>query len=108
MDQKGSLYRYTCVCARWGKVNLTTKCFFQTVMPAFVATSMSKIRKASFFVPDPVSFTRAAVATVGIQNETMGCFAHALQVSYATCPHMASYVSIWPAATCPHMASCSH
>eukprot|EP00731_Ephydatia_muelleri_P021413 Em0014g4a len=51
----------------------------QTVMPAFVATSMSKIRKASFFVPDPVSFTRAAVATVGIQNETMGCFAHALQ-----------------------------
>lgn len=42
---------------------------------------MSKIRKSSYFVPDPIYYTRAAVATIGIQSETNGCFAHALQVS---------------------------
>ena len=51
----------------------------QTVTPSFVATSMSKIRKSSYFVPDPIYYTRAAVATIGIQSETNGCFAHALQ-----------------------------
>ena len=30
--------------------------------------------------PDPVTFTRAAVATIGIQHTTYGYFYHAMQV----------------------------
>ena len=41
---------------------------------------MSGIRRASRFAPDPVTYTRAAVATIGIQHTTYGYFYHALQV----------------------------
>ena len=47
----------------------------QAVKPHFVATAMSGIRRTSRFVPDPVTYTRATVATVGIQHTTY----HALQ-----------------------------
>ena len=32
-------------------------------------------------VTSPVDYARAAVATIGIQNDTYGCFSHALLVS---------------------------
>ena len=41
---------------------------------------MSGIRRTSRFIPDPVTYTRAAVATIGIQHATYGYFYHALQV----------------------------
>ena len=56
------------------------KYIFQNVEPLLVATSMSGIRRASFFIPSPTSAAKAAVATIGIQNSTNGCFPHALQV----------------------------
>lgn len=36
--------------------------------------------RGSFLVADPVSYARAAMATIGIQKETYGCLIHALQV----------------------------
>ena len=57
------------------------KSIFQNVEPLFVATSMTGNRGASYFIPSPTSATKAAVATIGIQNSTNGCFPHALQVS---------------------------
>ena len=44
---------------------------------------MSGIRRTSRLVPDPVTYTRAAVATIGIQHTTYGYFYHALQVGGA-------------------------
>ena len=52
----------------------------QDVKPHFVATAMSGIRRASRIAPDPVTYARAAVATIGIQHTTYGYFYHALQV----------------------------
>ena len=52
----------------------------QAVKPHFVATAMSGIQRASRFALDPVTYTRAAVATIGIQHTTYGYFYHAIQV----------------------------
>ena len=52
----------------------------QAVSAGMVTTAMSNKRKVSFFSPDPVSYAREAVATIGIQGYTHGCWSHALQV----------------------------
>ena len=52
----------------------------QAVSAGMVTTAMSNKRKVSFFSPDPVSYAREAVATIGIQGYTHGCWGHALQV----------------------------
>ena len=36
--------------------------------------------ETSRLIPDPITYTRAAVATIGIQHTTYGYFYHALQV----------------------------
>jgi len=51
----------------------------QSVMPFFVATKLSKIRKSSFFAPDPTSYVKQAISTIGLQLRTYGCVSHALQ-----------------------------
>lgn len=51
----------------------------QCVMPYFVSTKMSKIRKSSLFVPTPDSYVRNTMKTIGRTNRTYGCPAHALQ-----------------------------
>lgn len=45
-----------------------------------VTTAMSNTRRVTFFTPDPVSYSRAAVATMGIQDNTSGYWAHAFEV----------------------------
>jgi len=55
---------------------------YKTVVPFFVSTAMSAHARASFFIRTPISFTKAALATVGIQNTTFGCFPHAIQVRF--------------------------
>ena len=62
--------------------SLLVQILLQTVTPAFVATAMSGIKRTSFFVPSAVAYARAAVATIGILNNTFGCFAHTIQVSF--------------------------
>ena len=49
--------------------------------PFFVTTALSGMDKPSFDIPSPATFAKAAVATIGIQDNTFGCFSHALQVS---------------------------
>jgi len=51
----------------------------QCVMPFFVATKLSKIRRTSFFIPGPVAYVKQAVGTIGLQLRTFGCVSHALQ-----------------------------
>nr|XP_025949020.1 very-long-chain 3-oxoacyl-CoA reductase [Dromaius novaehollandiae] len=50
----------------------------QSVLPFYVATKMSKIRKPTFSVPSPETYVRAALGTVGLQTQTNGCLPHAL------------------------------
>ncbi|KAM4666712.1 LOW QUALITY PROTEIN: very-long-chain 3-oxoacyl-CoA reductase [Amazona ochrocephala] len=50
----------------------------QSVLPYFVATKMSKIRKPTFSKPSPETYVRAALGTVGLQSQTNGCIPHAL------------------------------
>ena len=52
----------------------------QCVTPFYFAMSMSGIRRTSFMVPDGVSYTRAAVATIGIKRVTYGFISHTIQV----------------------------
>ena len=94
--QRESLYRYVCVWIAFSislsLSSLLSLSFFsfyihplslslsQDVKPWFVATVMSGIQRASRFAPDPITYTRAAVATIGIQHTTYGYFYHALQV----------------------------
>ena len=42
---------------------------------------MSGVTKTSLMSPSPESYVSSAVATIGVQNETYGCIAHAIQVS---------------------------
>ncbi|NXV71195.1 DHB12 reductase, partial [Atlantisia rogersi] len=50
----------------------------QSVLPYYVATKMSKIRKPTFDKPSPKTYVRAALGTVGLQAQTNGCLPHAL------------------------------
>ena len=53
----------------------------QTVAPYFVSTAMTGKPSTNFFVWEPVSYAQAAVATIGVEHYTFGCFPHALQVA---------------------------
>ncbi|XP_005522462.1 PREDICTED: very-long-chain 3-oxoacyl-CoA reductase [Pseudopodoces humilis] len=50
----------------------------QSVLPYYVATKMSKIRKPTFDKPSPETYVRAALGTVGLQSRTNGYLPHAL------------------------------
>ena len=48
--------------------------------PCVVATVMTGIKRPSYVAPSPDTFAKAAVATIGVQDNTYGCFSHAMQV----------------------------
>ncbi|XP_074855056.1 very-long-chain 3-oxoacyl-CoA reductase [Carettochelys insculpta] len=49
----------------------------QSVLPFYVATKMTKIRKPTFHKPTPETYVRAALGTVGLQSQTNGYLPHA-------------------------------
>lgn len=55
--------------------------FPQCVMPFYVATALSGIRRPSWSAPSPGSFVREALGTLGYQSVSYGCLAHVIQVS---------------------------
>ena len=67
-----------------------TRTYTQTVSSGLVTTAMSNARRVGFYTPDPVSYARAAVATIGTQNYTHGYWSHALQV----CKVIVAYITI--------------
>lgn len=50
----------------------------QSVLPFFVATKMAKMRP-NVVVPSPDAYVKSALATVGLESQTHGCFTHKLQ-----------------------------
>ncbi|CAG2053203.1 unnamed protein product, partial [Timema podura] len=53
----------------------------QCVMPGYVATKMSKIKRSTWMAPSPDRFVKKALLTTGIQKVTTGYFPHSLLVS---------------------------
>ena len=51
----------------------------QCVMPYFVATKMSKIRKPNWFAPSPETFVKSSLKTIGKSYRSYGCLSHAIQ-----------------------------
>jgi len=51
----------------------------QSVLPAYVMTNMSKIRRSSLMVPTPQVYVDHALRTVGIESRTYGYWPHKLQ-----------------------------
>lgn len=65
----------------------------QNVMPNFVSTAMTKIRR-NFIVPSPLAYAQSAVATLGIQSSTFGCLPHAfIGFLYRTFPMLGKQIS---------------
>lgn len=50
----------------------------QSVLPGFVATNMSKIKKPTWLAPSADQYVRSALRTVGIARHTTGYYPHAL------------------------------
>lgn len=50
----------------------------QSVLPSFVSTNMSRIRRATIMVPKPKDYVEAAMRTVGIESRTYGYPSHKL------------------------------
>ena len=51
-----------------------------------LAIKMANMDKPNLLVQSPEAFAKAAVATIGIQDDTFGCFNHACQVSCMSVP----------------------
>lgn len=61
--------------------SLLSFCLFpQSVLPFFVATKMTKIRKPTLDKPTPDRYVAAEVNTVGLEDQTNGYFPHAVMV----------------------------
>ncbi|XP_016145791.1 very-long-chain 3-oxoacyl-CoA reductase-A-like [Sinocyclocheilus grahami] len=52
----------------------------QSVLPFFVATKMTRIRKPTLDKPTPERYVAAELTTVGLQDQTNGYFPHAVMV----------------------------
>lgn len=50
----------------------------QSVLPGFVASNMSKIKKPTWMSPSPDRYVRSAIRTVGISGRTTGYYPHAI------------------------------
>lgn len=51
----------------------------QSVLPGFVCTKMSKIRKAYWMAPTPEGYVKSQLKTVGLDGQTTGYWSHELQ-----------------------------
>uniref|UniRef100_A0A8C8X4I0 Very-long-chain 3-oxoacyl-CoA reductase n=2 Tax=Panthera TaxID=9688 RepID=A0A8C8X4I0_PANLE len=61
--------------------------FVQSVLPFFIATKLSKIRKPTLDTPSAETFVKSAIKTVGLQSRTTGYLIHSL---------MGSIISVTP------------
>uniref|UniRef100_A0A673ZBV0 3-ketoacyl-CoA reductase n=1 Tax=Salmo trutta TaxID=8032 RepID=A0A673ZBV0_SALTR len=52
----------------------------QSVLPFFVATKMTRIRKPTLDKPTPERYVAAELTTIGLQDQTNGYFPHAVMV----------------------------
>ncbi|XP_071497171.1 very-long-chain 3-oxoacyl-CoA reductase-B-like [Diadema antillarum] len=51
----------------------------QSVLPFYVTTKLSKLRRETITIPSPKTYVKSALLTVGLQDRTNGCLMHNLQ-----------------------------
>lgn len=51
----------------------------QSVLPGYVVTGMSRIRKAYWLAPNPENYVKSQLRTVGLDDQTTGFWSHELQ-----------------------------
>ena len=56
--------------------NNSTGLTIQCVMPGYVVSNMSKIRRANFMAPMPDQFVKSALAKLGVESRTTGYWVH--------------------------------
>jgi len=54
----------------------------QCVLPGFVTTKLSGMKRSSLTVPNPQQFVKQALATVGVEKRTGGYYSHKLQIYF--------------------------
>lgn len=79
-----NIYSATKVCVDYFARALQTEyrskgIIIQSVIPFFVTTNMSRIRKTSLFVPSPRDYVRGQLKTIGLEDRTFGYWAHKIQ-----------------------------
>lgn len=62
------------LATEYGKKGITV----QSVLPGFVATNMSKIRKPTWMAPSSDRYVESALRTIGISRHTTGYYPHAI------------------------------
>lgn len=53
----------------------------QSVMPGYVASKMTSIKKPSLFIPSCEDYANSAVNTIGIDSTTFGYWTHLLMMT---------------------------
>lgn len=61
-------------------VSNQTPSFLQSVLPFYVATKLSKIRRATLDKPSPQRYVAAELNTVGLESQTNGYLPHSILV----------------------------
>ncbi|XP_069692878.1 very-long-chain 3-oxoacyl-CoA reductase [Periplaneta americana] len=64
------------LACEYGKRGIVIQC----ILPGYIATKMSKIKKSTWMAPAPEVFVRKALRTVGVQEATTGYFPHTMMV----------------------------
>lgn len=64
------------LAAEYAKYNIVVQC----LLPGYVATKMSKIRRSTWMAPSPQVFVKDALRTVGVHQKTTGYFPHTVLV----------------------------
>jgi len=64
-----------------GELQNMSKRIFQSVRPMLVKTEMSKLSHRWEFLPEPDTYVKQSLATIGKQRKTHGSLLHTFQVS---------------------------
>ncbi|KAF0734935.1 hypothetical protein AaE_009106, partial [Aphanomyces astaci] len=82
---KKCIEQYTLgLAGEYAAKNISVQCH----TPMFVTSKLSKIRHASFAVPSPTTYAKAAVANIGYETVVSPYWPHALQIwLYEAVPH---------------------
>ncbi|RXM99832.1 Very-long-chain 3-oxoacyl-CoA reductase-A [Acipenser ruthenus] len=75
---KGAILNISSASGMYPVPLLTLYSSTKSVLPFFVATKLSKIRRPTLDKPSPEAYVKAALSTVGLQVQTNGYLPHAL------------------------------
>merc|ERR1712106_1212202 len=54
----------------------------QCVLPGFVVSNMSKLKRPTLMAPTPTAFVNSTLKTTGIEKRTAGYFMHKVQIYF--------------------------